>query len=176
MDRNDGLQGPIRDKLYIGILILYVLDKLPYEISKEALFELVMFDKGFSWFEYSDSLSSLVQSNQITERMNQFQITDNGRRNVGYVGSNLPFSVRSRADELASKTAEEMERARQIEIVTDKGGDSFSVSMKLSDGVGEVISLKVAVPDRKTAGKIAEHMKRDAESIYQHILSLLLTE
>lgn len=176
MEMNEEFRGFIHDKLDIGILILYALDRLPYEINKEALSELVMFDGGFSWFEFSDALDSLVHSEQVIEKNNNYIITDNGRRNVGYVGHDLPYSVRLKADELVSIASAEMERARQIDILTAEKGDLISVRMKLNDGVGEVMTLQLTVPDKKTAEKIAGHMRKNAEFLYQSILTMLLEE
>ena len=174
MENTDGFLGFIHDKVDIAVLILYVLEKLPYEVSREKLSELVMIDGGFSWFEFSDALDLLVKNDQVAIVNQNYIITDNGKRNVRIVGSGLPYSVRSRVDDLLPDTVDKMERDRQIRIETGRDEDFCSVSMRLRDGVGEVVYLKLAVPDAGTAGRIAAYMKKDAENIYQQILSMLL--
>lgn len=169
-DKNFGF---IRDKLDIQILLLYILDRLPAPIDELMLADLALFDGGFAWFEYTDSLAALVQTEHITEQDGKYAITDKGRRNVGYVGSSLPYSVRAKADRLTAPVAAAMRRARQIETAAEKDeSGSVSVSMRLSDGVGEVISLRLAVPDEETAGAIEQRFQRDAEKIYNQILTI----
>ena len=169
--------GFIRDKLDIQILLLYILDKLPSPIDEVMLSDLALFDGGFTWFEYAESLASLVETEHIAEEDGKYAITDKGRRNVGYVGSSLPYSVRAKADRLCAPVAAAMRRARQIETVSeaDENG-SVSVSMRLSDGVGEVIALRLAVPDEDTAAGIEQRFRKDAEKIYNRILTIMTEE
>ena len=97
--------GFIRDKLDIKILLLYILDKLPYPVEGVVLSELALFDGGFSWFDYTDCLSELAQNGQVTEENGRYAITDRGRENLGYIGTSIPYSVRAKADRLTAPVA-----------------------------------------------------------------------
>ena len=177
MDKENNFFGFIRDKLDIQILILYILDKLPYEISQARLSELALFDGGFTWFEFADGLASLVQTGQAGEADGKYVITEKGRRNLGYVAQSLPYSVRTKADRLAAQASAQMRRDRQIETgVESARRGECAVSLRLSDGVGEVLSMRLAVPDEKTARGIEERFRKNAETLYQQIAELLLRE
>ena len=166
--------GFIRDKLDIKILILYIMEKLPAPVESVLLSDLVLLDGGFTWFEYTDCLADLVKTGHVSEEDGKYEITEKGRRNVGYVGSSLPFSVRAKADRLIAPVASALRRARQIETTTDKENDGlYSVSLRLSDGVGEVISMRLAVPSEEQAQAIEARFRAKAEKIYNSILTLL---
>lgn len=169
--------GFIHDKLDIKILILYILEKLPGAVEPTMLSDLALFDGGFTWFDYTDCLAELVQSEQIQEEDGKYIITDKGRRNIGYVGTSLPYSVRAKADRLTAPVVLAMQRARQIETVTEVQADGgAAVSLRLSDGVGELISLRLAVPDEESGRQMETVFRKNAEKVYDRIVRILTEE
>ena len=89
--------GFIHEKLDIKILILYILNQLPSPVDAQTLSELVFCDDGIGYFDYSDCLAELVETNHIEEKRGKYRITEKGSRNVAEVGSSLPYSVRTKA-------------------------------------------------------------------------------
>ena len=171
---NNNFFGFIREKLDIQILLLYILDKLPSPVDETVLSDLALFDGGFTWFEFADSLAGLVQTEHVAEEDGKYRITEKGRRNVGYVGSSLPYSVRAKADRLTAPVAAALKRESQIETNSEKNADgSCSVSLRLSDGVGEVIALRLTVPDEDNAEAIEQKFRKNAEKLYNQILAIL---
>lgn len=169
--------GFIRDELDIKILILYILDKLPAPMEGAALGDLVLFDGGFNWFDYTDCLAELVKTEHVEEKDGAYSITEKGRRNVGYVGSSLPYSVRTKADRLAAPVAAAMHRSSMIETHTEPGvKEGKTVSLRLSDSVGEIISLRIAVPDEAQAKSMEGRFRKNAEDIYNQIIDILTRE
>ena len=166
--------GFIHDKLDIKILILYILEKLPGPVEPVMLSDLALFDGGFTWFDYTDCLAELVETEHIAEADGKYEITEKGRRNVGFAGSSLPYSVRAKADRLTAPVASAMNRASQIETVTEPGPEGNAVvSLRLSDGVGELISLRLTVPEESVGRQIEERFRGGAEDIYNRIIELL---
>lgn len=169
--------GFIHDELDIQILILYILEKLPSPIEHYKLSDLVLFDGGFTWFDYSQCLAKLIRTEHVTDEDGRYVITDKGRRNVNAVASSLPYTVRAKADRLCAPVAAAMLRSSMIETDAapdDQGGQS--VSLRMSDGMGEIISLRLAVPEEKTAAQIQKRFKDHAEEIYNQIITLLTEE
>lgn len=169
--------GFIHEKLDIKILILYILEKLPAPVTGLQLYELTRFDDGFSYFDYTDCLAELEETRHVTNDDGQYAITEAGRRDLSYIQSRLPYTVRVKADKLTAPVAAAMRRSSMIETVTEKerrGG--CTVSLRLSDGVGEVISMRLAVPDEKQAAAIEKRFKDSAEELYNKILNMLIEE
>lgn len=169
--------GFIHDDLDIQILILYILEKLPGPIEHYRLSDLALFDGGFTWFDYSQCLAKLIRTGHISDENGMYLITDKGRRNVNAVATSLPYTVRAKADRLCAPVAAAMRRSSMIETVTDKTGDgACTVSLRLSDGVGEIISMRLTVPDEAQAKVIEERFKNGAETLYNKIIELLTEE
>ena len=169
--------GFIRDKLDIKILILFILEKLPRPVEPVTLSDLALFDGGFTWFDYTDCLAELIQTGHVAEEKGKYAITDKGRRNVNTVSSSLPYTVRAKAERLAAPVAAAMRRASMIETAVEPGPkDGRVLSLRLSDGVGEIVSLRLAVPDEEQARAMESRFRADAEGIYNRIIGLLTEE
>ena len=67
-----GRVGFIQDKLEIKFLILYVAARLIEPVPFEAMQELTMCDDGIDFFDFSECLSNLVESQHLT-------LSDDGR-------------------------------------------------------------------------------------------------
>lgn len=169
--------GFIHEKLDIKILILYILEKLPAPVTGLQLSDLTLFDGGFTWFDYTDCLAELVDTEHVTNEDGKYTITEKGRRNLSYIQSSLPYTVRVKADKLTAPVVAAMRRSSMIETATEKerrGG--YTVNLRLSDGVGEVISLRLAVPDERQAAAIEKRFKDNAETLYNNIINMLIEE
>ena len=88
----------------------------------------------------------------------------------------LPFSVRSRALKLIEPVETRLARAAMIraESVTDENG--CRVSLGMSDGKGEIISLSLLCADEDQAKKMKKKFRREAEEVYQRIVEILCEE
>jgi hypothetical protein len=169
--------GFIHEKLDIQILIMYILERLPGPVDGTVLSDLTLFDGGFNWFDYTDCLAELIRTEHITETDGKYELTEKGRRNVGYVGSSLPYSVRAKADRLTAPVAAAMSRSNMIEAVTEPGENGLpTVSLRLSDGMGEILAMRLTVPDEDQAKKIEAKFRDKAEALYNDIIALLTTE
>lgn len=165
--------GFIHEKFDIKMLILYVLRRLPAPIDAERLADLVLIDGGFSYFDYKDCLSELVDNAVVEENEDGYIITAKGSRNGEILESSLPFSVRMKADRSMAKVIEEMRRSAMIlanHEVTDNG---VIIYLAMNDGVGNIFDLKILASDENQAKKIEKHFKNNAEGYYHRFIEML---
>lgn len=166
--------GFIHEKMDIKVLILYVLDLLPAPIDSLTLSELVFCDDGIGYFDYSDCLAELVETEQITEENGKYQITETGRQNVNTVETTLPYSVRSKARKITAPLAERMRRAAMIKAQHKKQDDgTFLVELGVSDGVSDILTMSVMSPNEATANTMEQTFRRSAENIYHEVVRIL---
>ena len=165
--------GFIRDKLDIKILILFILEKLPRPVEPATLSDLTLFDGGFTWFDYTDCLGELIKTEHVVEEDGRFAITDKGRRNVNTVASSLPYTVRAKAERLTAPVAAAMRRSSMIETAVEESSGGRIVSLRLSDGVGEILSMRLAVPDEDMARAMEKRFRADAEDICNQVIQIL---
>lgn len=165
--------GFIHEKLDIKILILFILRRLPGVVDPETLGELCQCDDGIGYFDYSDCLSELIDTGHIRESEGGYEITEKGARNADAVESSLPFSVRTKAIRLLTPVEERMRRAAMIKAAhTVESGGCF-VTLAMSDGVGNIIDLRLLCADETQAKLIEKNFRLDAEGYYHRITELL---
>ncbi len=174
MDNHGYVHGFIHEKLDIKILILFILRRLPGTVDPDTLLELCQCDEGIGYFDYSDCLHELVETEHVTESEEGHAITEKGARNADAVESSLPYSVRSRALRLLAPVEERLRRAAMITARHTLGADGCTVELTMGDGKGELIHLRLLCADEEQAGQIEKHFRKDAEGYYQKIVGLLL--
>ena len=174
MDRRFGF---IHDNLDIKILILFILSRLPEPVDAETLSQLTMADEGINYFDFAACLAELVRTGHATRSGDLYAITEKGRVNGQITESGLPYSVRVQAEKNAAKVAVKMRRNALISVshtLRSRGGCTVSLSM--SDGVSDVISLQLLAGSEQQAQQIEERFQTNAEKIYGEIMALLTEE
>ena len=172
------MDGLIHDRLDIKILILYILSRLPKAIERETLAELALFDAGIGYFDLIECLGELCGTGHVLlDENDRYSITESGRVSGASVEESLPFTVRKSADTLLRPVAAELRRSTMIrtEHKISENGLCF-VSLALSDGVGDIISLRLLVSDEAEAELMESKFRVRAEKLYHDIVKLLLDD
>lgn len=165
--------GFIREKLDIKILILYILARLPGPVDRDGLEDVVFCDGAVDYFSFSECLSELVATGHITDEDDRYAITPLGREDGAVMETSLPLSVRARADMAMLPVADRVSRDAMIVADHEQTDSGWVVHLSLNDGKGELIALSAVVGDEKHARIIERNFRRDAETMYMRIVSVL---
>ncbi len=170
----DNRIGFIHEKVDIKILILFVLSRVPFPIDADTLANQTLIDDGISYFDFADCVKELVESGHISFEAGKYSITEKGRDNIEITGDGLRYTVRRNAVKSLEKLSAEMNRASMIKTYkTLHRGGGYTVSLKMSDGVGEIISLELFAVNEKQAEEFENSFREKAETIYNSILAQL---
>lgn len=166
--------GFIRDKLDIKILILFILQRLNAPVSFETLSDLTMCDDGISYFDFVECVDELLKTDHIYYDGSTYIITDKGKRNGAVTESGIPYSVRLKAEKNISAVNAEMARSSMINTTREmRRGGGFTVSLSLSDGIDEIISMNLFASSDKQAEEIENGFRKNAEKIYNAVIEKL---
>ena len=167
----------IQEKLDIKILILFILRRLPGTVEPETLCDLALGGDHVGYFEYAECLAELVDSGHVTQTRAGYEITEKGDRNCEIVESSLPYTIRSRLEKKLSPLAASMRRRAMIETGHEQDKDGgYRVKLRLSDGLGEIASLRLLCGGENQAIKLEENFRASAELYYNKIMEILLTD
>ena len=165
--------GTLHDKLDIKILILFVLNQLPAPVDGQLLYDQVFCDAGIGYFDYADCMAGLVDTAQVVKSDGKYRISEKGSRNVAQVGGSLPYTVRRKATRTTAPIAEKLARFSMITAKHEANENGCTVHLGVSDGVGDILSLKLLAANEKQAEAMEEHFKSNAEGMYHEIVRLL---
>ena len=174
-----GRVGFIQDKLEIKFLILYVAARLIEPVPFEAMQELTMCDDGIDFFDFSECLSNLVESQHLTlSDDGLYAITEKGLHNGAICESSLPYSVRLRADKNITIYNQKLKRRAQIKSsIEPRPNGTFTVTLAFNDDDDQpLLKMDLMVPKEVMAKDLAERFQKNPERLYSGVLNTLFSE
>ena len=167
--------GFIRDKLEIKFLILYVAAGVAEPMPLSDIQELTMIDDGIDYFDFSQCLSELVDTDHLHINEDQkYAITPKGLKNSKICQSSLPYSVRMKATQLIAAYRQELVRRAQVRAqVERRENGTYTVELSLSDDVDNVMRLQLMVATKEMADDLASRFRENPEQVYSQLVTAL---
>ena len=171
------MPGFIHDQLEIKFLILYIASRLVGPVPFETLQDLSMCDGGVDYFDFSECLADLVKTEHLTLSPDGlYAITDKGLRNSRICESSLPYSVRLRCDRNLASCNRSLRRKSQVKASSEKRPNgTYTVHLELSDDMGSVMDLRLAIPREDMAAMLADRFRKSPERLYSEIMRALMS-
>jgi len=167
--------GFIHEKIDIKVLILFVMQRLPKPVTLDVLTELAMSDEGLSYFDVTDCIAMLVDTNHLQCENGKYTLTSKGQRNGEALEKNLPYTVRTKAEEAAALVRAAQNRDAMIKThsrIDENGG--YRVALSLSDGVGDIVSMDLFAANEGQASSLEKGFRKNAEKVYHAIIDMIL--
>ena len=167
--------GFIRDKLEIKFLILYVAAGVAEPMPLSDIQAMTMIDDGIDYFDFSQCLNELVETEHLRrDQEERYVITPKGMKISEICQSSLPYSVRMKADKLSAAYRQELLRRAQVQAqVTRRENGTYTVELRLSDDVDDLMQLRLMVATEEMARDLAGRFERDPEQIYSQLVAAL---
>ncbi len=172
--------GGLRNKSDIGILICYMLDSIGKPFLKEDLVSVIQENGLANYFETLSSISDLIKCNNIEyadDQQEYVQITKNGKLISRQLHTNLSLSIRQKAIRAVANFMEKrkVERENPVSIRKVEGG-GYNVTFRITDGMRDLMSLTLFVPDLSEANAVKRNFHKNPERIYSIVLAAVIGE
>ena len=166
--------GFIHEKLEIKVLILFILRRLQDPISLDVLTELTMCDDGISYFDFTECVAELAQTKHIKLVQGMYSVTDKGVRDGKTTENSLPYSVRAKVEESTSalRAAQSRNSLLKTSWAANPGG-GCTLSLSLSDGVGEIVSMSLFAANERQAVDLENNFRENPVGIYHSLIELI---
>ena len=148
-------------------------------ILPEAMQELTMCDDGIDFFDFSECLSNLVESQHLTlSDDGLYAITEKGLHNGAICESSLPYSVRLRADKNITIFNQKLKRRAQIQSdIAPRRNGTYTVTLAFNDDESQpILKMELMVPKEVMAKDHAERVQTNPEQLYPGVLTTLFAE
>ena len=166
--------GFIHERIEVKVLILFIMRRLPEPVTLDVLTGLTMCDDGIGYFDVTECIADLIETDHLVRKNGKYSLTPKGERNGETLEKNLPYSVRIKAEGSAALVRANLNRDAMIKThrsSNENGG--YIVSLSLSDGVGDIISMELFAANEEQADAIEKGFRKDAEKIYHAIIDML---
>ena len=167
----------IHDKLEIKFLILYIAARVSEPIPMEGMQELTLCDSGIDYFSFSECLNDLVQTEHLTlSPAGLYDITPKGLRNSEICESSLPMSVRLLTDRnVAAYNQMLLRRAQVRSRVVPRENGTFTVELRFSDDVDQLMHLELMAATEELARDLAARFQKNPEQVYTQLMNALFS-
>ena len=167
----------LKNKNDIKIFILYLLQNINYPLDFPTINDIVVQDEYVNYFDFAECLSDLVRTEHLTLSADGlYAITDKGLRNSRICESSLPYSVRLRCDKNLAACNRHLRRKSQVKASTEKRPNgTYTVRLELSDDMGSVMDLRLAIPREDMAAMLTERFQKSPERLYGEIMRALMS-
>ena len=167
--------GFIHDKLEIKVLLLFILRRLPEPVLVDELVEMAINSDPISYFDIMECVEDLVRTGHVLLESAAYSITEKGLRNGEITEYSLPFSVRTNAENAAFSYRAKKNRNSLIKTQHAKRNDgSYAVTMSLSDGLAQVISIEMLAVSEQQARMLEEGFRKNAEDVFNALISMII--
>jgi len=165
----------INENVEVKVLILFIMQRLPEPVTLDVLTGLTLCDDGIGYFDVTECITDLIKTKHLNLADGKYSLTPKGKRNGETLEKNLPYSVRIKAEGSAALVRANLNRDAMIKThrsENDNGG--YKVSLSLSDGIGDIISMELFAANEQQAETIEKGFRSNAEKIYHAIIDMLV--
>lgn len=172
--------GFIRTEQQVKSLILFGLSLMPAAVTETDLLSVVSVDDGFTYLDFAPALQDLVQNGLISVvsgRENRYILSAEGASLVSVLKSDLPASVRDRAEGAAIQAMRRINR--EADILTehrDNGDGTWQVELRIMDKGRVALGLEMRVSSLRQCSLLENNFRKNAENIFAGVTGLLLQD
>lgn len=171
-----GSSDGLHSRMDIMLLICYVVVYTKERLTDEVLIKTMMEGEFANYFEATSALQKIKDKELIKVDENGFlKPANNCEYFVELVENELPYSMRTRAVELAARLAVKALFRQENNVEITKSGSDYIVTMHLTDSGKDFMVLTLTVPSAAQAEIIKEKFYANPANIYNNLIDSLFS-
>jgi len=175
------LDYSFNDKIDVKLITLFIIKNFRMPVPEAYVVDTVMLQPIVNYFDLADRLGELFDEGFVTyytENSERFySITERGEDALEFFSQRIPKTVRERLLRTIKIKIKELKNALSVKATYEKVNDiEYSISLGISEGMYELLGICISVSDEKMAKKICADFKKNPQSIYSELLSVLIKE
>lgn len=163
------------------VLILYILEQIEKDITKDGLFKIISSINGINYFYFQQTLNELIETNLVGSYTKDedivLKITSEGKNKLSLTKNILPGIIKLKANTIFKDELVAIEEEQSI--ITEyipKNENDYTVKCKIVENSEIIFEVRTFAGSNERAKKISDNWKQNASTIYPKILALLLDE
>lgn len=172
--------GGLRNTKEIGILICYMLSYIGKSYTVDDIVTIIQTNGIANYFDIMAAVYELIKCGNLRyadEEKKVIEVTVDGKLISQQLSSELSLSVRQKAVSAILSLAEQkqVEKENPVTITKVEGG-GFDVNIRITDGIRDLMSLTLFVPDRTEANTVKRKFYEKPERLYTIMLAAAVGE
>lgn len=160
------------------LLILYIIDKIPFELTNSQIAKLVINIQEINYFYFQQYISQLIEDKFLACRIDNntrfYSITQNGNQVLNYFKTMVRASTRKKIDDIIKESMPCLRTENQITAdYIPVNENEYTVTCKISEGSTILINLDLYAGTKEQAKLICRNWETNAHEIYSSIIQLL---
>ena len=172
--------GGLRNTKEIGILICYMLTYIGKPYPMDDIIAIIQTNGIANYFDTTAAVSELIKCRNlqyIDEKNKIIEVTEGGRLVSQQLSSELSVSVRQKAVSAILRLSEQKQIEQENPVTISKAeGGGFNVNLRITDGIRDLMSLTLFVPDRSEANTVKRKFYKKPERLYTIMLAAAVGE
>lgn len=169
--------GGLTNDFEVKILICYLLSKLNQPVSFSLLNEVFGKTSVVNYFEYTEALSELKTTGQISKEPTDsneevYVLTELGRAAAEEFGKTLPRSVRDKTLETARSILDAARRDAENCVQISEVQDGYQLTLTVKDIGTDLMNLTLFLPTLEECERVKQSFLEDPFTLYQGALAL----
>lgn len=172
------------------LIILLIADRIR-DITLNQLTTLSLETLYLDYFDFVTAYEELCRDRMISEAVRKNEpkvdavgrpvtrcdLTDKGRTVLKTLEARIPLPIRSYLAQACSGWQKDIRLKGTLtaDYQPDANGN-YQVFLKQSDGIKDLVSLKLTIPEKTMAKQVCERWKRSPQTVYLGLLSVLTGE
>ncbi len=167
--------GGLNSQHTIRVLLCYLIEKVGEPITQHQLEMAAVHTELVNYFEFGDALSRLEKQNLVTLKDGAYTITKDGREVAQSLASDVPYTVKEQALNVAVKCLDISKIAKHTTVNIQKVSDEqgYKVTCTIKDDFGDMFSTSILMPDEQLAKHVEKRLFYNGTAVYSCMLAAL---
>ncbi|MBQ8947732.1 MAG: DUF4364 family protein [Lachnospiraceae bacterium] len=170
-----GSQSPL---LQVKLIILYMLDRVPFPLTKAQIFDFVLMNEYTDYITLQQVMSELMDADMVAARSmrnrTHISLTEEGSQALELFGKRLSPETLRQIDTFLKSN--EIKLRNEVSIRSEyykaTSGEYEAHLVAMDRGIA-LANLTLSVPDADTAAHICENWEKNNQEIYQMLVEKL---
>ncbi|MCR5507356.1 MAG: DUF4364 family protein [Lachnospiraceae bacterium] len=161
------------------LIILYMLDKVDYSLTKSQVFDF-MLDKNYTdYFTLQKVMNQLTDDSLIESKFKRnashLTITGKGKETIGLLKNDISDPIRAEIDKYL--TDNEVQLRNEVSISADyykSTAGEYVAELTARERNTDLLSIRITMPTEDAASEICNNWQKKNQDIYAYLMENLL--
>ena len=161
------------------LIVLYMLDKFDYPITKTQLYDFILESEYSTYFNLTQAVYELTDDGFIesssTHSSTFVSLTEKGRESLTYFRNRISEGIRKDIDSYCEQNRREI--ANALSVMTNyfrtSDGD-YVADLMAREKSQDLINIRINMPSEEAAQAVCENWRERSSDIYSFIIERLM--